>query len=438
MKVIPKLFVALLTTQSILAFAQGNSAPQAPSVKKALEGYSNAEYQAMFKNYSYQSALIGGDASLFANTRMGMFFHTAVVPQRKPSNPLPSALNPAIGKIEANSSYGTLSLDDFVTSPKSGIQAFIVMHKGNVVYERYPGMKSTDSHVWASTAKPIVGLLLEQLIDEGKISQNGTYGQYVPDFRGTAWEHIRVLDIMNMASGLNIGENDAARHNPTSIPTRLFLSEFGQPDSITKKIESTRTILKLAAKEIEPGTRFDYSSLNTQALVILVEEVTKKRFSDVADEKVFSHMSLDGDMQFHLSSGDRLEAMHGLVSSRLRNLMLFGMLYTPSWNKIADRQIVSDKALHRIRKEVASHKAYMVGSDGPTFTNALNDYVISNNRQWDDIFPDGDMFKLGFMGQGLYVSPDRDLVIVYFSTNPDTTPGQRYMRPIAKSGLFNK
>jgi CubicO group peptidase (beta-lactamase class C family) len=47
------------------------------------------------------------------------------------------------------------------------------------------------------------------------------------------------------------------------------------------------------------------------------------------------------------------------------------------------------------------------------------------------------MFKLGFMGQGLYVSPDRDLVIVYFSTNPDTNPGQRYMRPIAKSGLFN-
>ena len=437
MKKISKLFIAFMATQSLLAFAQINGTSKTQPVTKAIEGYSDAEYEAMFKVYGYQTALIGGDASLFANSRMATFFHTAVVPQRKPSNPVPTELNPAIGRIEATAPIGTMSLDDFVTNPKSDIQAFIVMHKGKVVYERYPGMKPTDSHVWASTAKPIVGLLLEQLIDEGKIDQNGTYGQYVPDFRGTAWENIRILDIMNMASGLNIGETDAARHNPTSIPTRLFLSEFGQPDSITKKIETTRTILKLAAKEIPPGTRFDYSSLNTQALVILVEEVTKKRFSDVADEKVFSHMSLDGDMQLHLSSGDRLEAMHGLVSSRLRNLMLFGMLYTPSWSKIADQQVVSDAALHRIRKEVASHQAYMAGSDGPTFTNALNDYVISNNRQWDDIFPDGDMFKLGFMGQGLYVSPDRDLVIVYFSTNPDTTPGQRYMRPIAKSGLFN-
>lgn len=96
--------------------------------------------------------------------------------------------------------YKLQKVGDFVTRPKSGIQAFIVMHKGKVVYERYPGMKPSDSHVWASTAKPIVGLLLEQLIDEGKISQNGTYGQYVPDFRGTAWENIRILDIMNMAS----------------------------------------------------------------------------------------------------------------------------------------------------------------------------------------------------------------------------------------------
>ncbi|QWD90088.1 serine hydrolase [Polynucleobacter sp. MWH-Braz-FAM2G] len=438
MKFNPKLIVALLATHSILALAQADGTSKSQPVTKALQGYSNAEYQEMFKLFGYQNALIGGDVSLFANTHMSTLFHTAIISPSKPANPLPTELNPEVGKIQATTAYGQLSLDDFVTNPKSHIQAFLVMHKGKVVYERYPGMKSTDSHLWGSTAKPIVGLLLEQLIDEGKIDQNGTYGQYMPDFKGTAWENIKLLDIMNMASGLNVVESAASRHDPTSLPTRLFLSEFGQPDSITKKIESTRTILKLAKKEIEPGTRFDYSSVDTQALVLLIEEVTNKRLSDLANERIFSHMPLDGDMQLHLSGGDHVEAMHGLVSSRLRNLMMFGMQYTPSWNKISDKKVVSDAALHRIRKEVASHKAFMAGTNGPVFTEALNDYVISNNRQWDDIFPDGDMFKLGFMGQGLYVSPDRDLVIVYFSTSPDTGPGQRYMRPIAKSDLFNK
>lgn len=116
--------------------------------------------------------------------------------------------------------------------------------------------------------------------------------------------------------------------------------------------------------------------------------------------------------------------------------MHFGMLYTLSWNAISEKKVVSDAALHRIRKEFPRHGVYMVDSDGPRFIAALNAYVISNNRQWDDIFPDGDIFRLGFMGQSLYVSPDRDLVISYFSTNPDTNPGQGYMRPIAKSGLF--
>lgn len=38
-------------------------------------------------------------------------------------------------------------------------------------------------------------------------------------------------------------------------------------------------------------------------------------------------------------------------------------------------------------------------------------------------FADGDMFKLGFNGRGMFVFPGRDLVIAYFSTNPDEAPG---------------
>lgn len=407
-------------------------------VSKVIEGYSYSEYQSMFDKFSYETALVGGDVSLFASTRWATFFHTAVVPVRRAYVPLPSEPNPEIGKIIGETSVGKLSLDDFVTSPKSFIQAFMVAHKGKVVYERYPGMKPTDSHLWASTAKPITGLLVDVLIDEGKIDQSKTFGEYVPDFRGTLWENIKIIDLLNMASGLNLEENDVTRHEPLSVCARIYQSEFGNLDPVTKKPESTRSLLKLASKEVDPGLRFDYSSFITQSLVILIEEVAQRRFSDFADEKIFSHMSLSAPMQFHLSGTDRLELAHGVVSGSLRNLLHFGMLYTPSWKKVSDKQVVSDAILHRIRKELPSHEFYMGGYDGPRFMAALNDYVIANSRQWDNVFPDGDMFKLGFMGQGIYVSPDRDLVIAYFSTNPDEAPGQGYMRPIAKSGLFGE
>ena len=34
--------------------------------------------------------------------------------------------------------------------------------------------------------------------------------------------------------------------------------------------------------------------------------------------------------------------------------------------------------------------------------------------QWDAVWADGDFFKYGFRGQGLYISPTRDLVVAFF------------------------
>ena len=117
---------------------------------------------------------------------------------------------------------------------------------------------------------------------------------------------------------------------------------------------------------------------------------------------------------------------------KLRGMARFAMLYTPSWNKVARERVVSPAISQRIRGGVRSHEFFMQGADGPVFTDRLNDEIVSNSRQWDAVFADGDFFKSGFMGQGIYVSPDRDLVIAFFSTSRDTGSIQRYLRPIAK------
>ena len=143
-------------------------------------------------------------------------------------------------------------------------------------------------------------------------------------------------------------------------------------------------------------------------------------------------------MQFHLTP-DGIAAAHGLVSSNLRDFARFGMLYTPSWNKIAVEQVVSDEILERIHKGVRSHEFIMAGFDGAVFADYLGSKdFIANSRQWDFIWPDGDMWKGGLMTQGQYVSPSRDLVIVYFNVNNDDHSGHRFAWPIATSGLFDK
>jgi hypothetical protein len=54
-----------------------------------------------------------------------------------------------------------------------------------------------------------------------------------------------------------------------------------------------------------------------------------------------------------------------------------------------------------------------------------------NSRQWDVVFDDGDMFKGGARGQGLYVSPSRNVVVVWFSTTSESG-WMNYGRAIAQ------
>lgn len=134
---------------------------------------------------------------------------------------------------------------------------------------------------------------------------------------------------------------------------------------------------------------------------------------------------------------DGIAIGHGLLSSNLRDLARFGMLYTPSWETIATEQVVDEGIIHRIRDSVRSDEFFLGAYNGPVFQFIFDDdTMLSNSRQWDIVWPDGDMWKGGLMTQGLYVSPDRDLVIAYFSVNVADRSIDRFLRPIATSELI--
>jgi hypothetical protein len=61
------------------------------------------------------------------------------------------------------------------------------------------------------------------------------------------------------------------------------------------------------------------------------------------------------------------------------------------------------------------YREALAASEG-YFAQASDADVLGNSWQWDMVYRDGDMFKGGVGGQGLYVSPDRDVSIGFFST----------------------
>ncbi|QIB64431.1 serine hydrolase domain-containing protein [Kineobactrum salinum] len=405
-------------------------------VTRAREGFSLDEAQSLGQSVSVASILKGGDVALYWLGHAAQSLPTAVIPRSAPTRSLPRTLDPQIGDTRAVSALGELSLDQFLLHPESFAQGFVVVHRGRVVYEQYPGMQPEDNHLWASNAKLMASLLVDLLINDGLIDAHKTYGHYMPDFLATAWSGIRIIDILDMTPGLDTEEDSRTRADPASIASRMFFAEFGEVNPATGKSETVREVLKDARKIREPGESFDYGSPVTQALVLLIEEVTQRAWADVFEQRVWSHMAVEGDLQVHLAP-DGTAAVHGLVSSRLRDMARFGMLYTPSWPSVSSRQIVGPEIIERIRSGVRGPEFFMAGYDGPVFTERLNAPILGNSRQWDAVFADGDFFKSGMFGQGLYVSPGRDLVIAFFSASADTGPIQRYLRPLATSARFD-
>ena len=99
---------------------------------------------------------------------------------------------------------------------------------------------------------------------------------------------------------------------------------------------------------------------------------------------------------------------------------------------------MTDQILARARVPYQSREFYRAGPSGEKFMERLGDFdVRSAGRQWDAVWDDGDFFKSGLNTQGIYVSPERDLVIAYFSLEP-TQQLQKYLRPLVTSGMFGE
>ena len=124
--------------------------------------------------------------------------------------------------------------------------------------------------------------------------------------------------------------------------------------------------------------------------------------------------------------------IHGLISSRLEDMAKIGMLFTPSWQLISSKEVVSAQVLSKIQASGIKDN-YMKGTLGPRMAEEFREQPEFNSYQWDAVFADGDIYKSGMNGQGIYVSPTKDIVVVWFATGFPGIPMEAFSRTIVKT-----
>ncbi|MBC7001091.1 beta-lactamase family protein [Photobacterium sp. BZF1] len=394
-----------------------------------------SEAKQAFNNFHLQ---MGGDHAVYYNGYMTEVLPSALSRPNEDYKPLARNINSRIGDLKAETGQGMLSLDEYMENPMFRTQAMIMVHKGQVVYEAYPGMNKNDRHVWYSTAKTTVGLVMAKLVQQGKVDTDKLVPEYIPELKGTAWDDIRVESVLNMTTGLDNEEVLESILQPDSPVVRYFAAMTGSPRASTGEFEDWLTDVAVDQEKLEgekQGDLFRYASINTSILVQIIENVEDKTWSKVFEEKVWSKLYAREPAAFGLTPAGHALAV-GFLQTTPEDMVRFATLFTPSWKAVASEQVVTPELIDIIRNE-ADPERYVGTAKEAQSVSAFQDKAQGNGFQFDYIWEDGGMAKSGNMNQMIYMDPERDFAAMVVSTSPyhsgyGETKAPAYMRLAAK------
>ncbi|MBM7035296.1 serine hydrolase domain-containing protein [Vibrio ulleungensis] len=374
----------------------------------------------------------------FAWVNMSKFYPTVQVPRSGEVSELPYAINADINDVKYMNyrSEKEISVDEhFETKP---IDAMVVVKDGKIVFERYKTMRPQDKHLWMSVSKVTGSTVLAMLEQEGKIDVQKPVSHYLPELKGSVWDTVKVEESLDMASGLNGTEHDEptpdSRTNPDQIWFRWAATDMvSMAPDVRGRDESWVDVLTSMERKTPGHQLFEYNSINTFVINRIVEHVSGKPLSELFAERIWSKLGMEHDAYYVSSPAGNTLGFMG-VNSTLRDLARFGMAFTPSVEQIAGEEIVSDEIMAKIHDRKYLDQ-YPDGYLGKKLTKNFADDAgnISNRYQWDAVTSEGDMYKAGVGGQGVYISPSTDTVVAWFSTGDGENQEESMARAIVQA-----
>jgi CubicO group peptidase (beta-lactamase class C family) len=322
-----------------------------------------------------------GDTALFASRTVAAAANPWVLPAR----PLPLGEEFRVTFSEKwKGPWGVASgstLEDVLTH--APVQAFVVLHDGRLVYERYArGGAVNAPHASMSLVKPIVGALVGIAIQEGFLSSVEQPVQpLIPDLTGRKFADLRVKHLLEMTSGLNCSDHP---RNPLTGINALYY---------TKNL--TGRVRKFSADHA-PGSHFEYRSADTLLLGLLVERATGIPLSHYLERRIWGPAGMETSATWSMDSArHNREKAFCCLQATARDLARFGQLYLDDGRR-QDRAVVPSAWVHD------STVARVPETPRPYFG-------------WQWWVGDGDFWMDGIQGQYLYVNRRHRVVIVMFS-----------------------
>ena len=174
----------------------------------------------------------------------------------------------------------------------------IVLHKGRVVHESYRNGLSRDlRHINMSTSKSFTGMMAQIAKQKGYFKEDDLASKYVPELRGKeAWKDVTVRHVWDMRDGTKFVEDYEDENSDVRVQDRATgWRPHGEGDP-----KGLRDFIKKSLNDkVNPtGKVFNYSSIQTDILGLIIQEASGKPLAEFFEEEFWSRLGAEHDSSF--------------------------------------------------------------------------------------------------------------------------------------------
>lgn len=274
-------------------------------------------------------------------------------------------------------------LDDYMTQQNTA--GLVIVQDGKIRLERY-GLGFDPEGRWTSfsVAKSFTSTLVGAAIQDGYISSlEDKVSRYIPDLRGSAYDAVTIRQLLTMSSGVRWNED---YENPNADVAKF---NNATPDS---GVDATVSYMRKLPRAHPPGEVWNYNTGETNLIGVLVSSATKKSLAKYLQERVWHPAGMASTATW-LQGKTGHEIAGCCLQAATRDYARFG-LFVLANGTAGGRQIVPSDWFDQ-----ATRKQKDIGQAGRGY----------GFQWWTN--DDGSFAAQGIFGQGIFIDPQRRLVI---------------------------
>tara|TARA_A100001391_G_scaffold142054_1_gene99838 strand:+ start:3772 stop:5028 length:1257 start_codon:yes stop_codon:yes gene_type:complete len=336
----------------------------------------------------------------FRNTQDVFAFRTVVAPDEV--RPLPQGGEMVLPQAELAGQ--PVSYDEWAEGTFAN--ALLVLRDGKIVFEDYRNrLDDATRHIGFSMTKTITAMLIGQALERGEIaSLDDPISRYVPELADGAYGAASVRDVLEMRSGAAIEERYDFGVNP-SLAARIHEEAI-----ILNKVRFADFAVGIPQSS-EPGTTFNYATLDTAVLGWVLEEATGRKIEDLIEERIWQPLGAEAGA--HILADGPVgvgRALNGMgFNAVLRDWARLGQLLLDE-GKVGDTQVLPAGWV----TQMSTMKPTGIPGEGKFPGYGFQTWQVDNEP--------GAYAAVGLAGQYIYVHPETHTVIVKLSYYPPVTP----------------